>query len=476
MTVRMKNLVLIFGILSANFLFAQMDKFNTNSLTNLGMVQVTLGGAFIVQGTFPASVNERVDQFVTRIFEEAKQNALQLAKDEKTLLEITKKFDRVPFRNIALKRADGTTMKLDLLRFRLDGDFKNNPYIKADDVLIFPIEDTELNFVSVDGAVNYPTSFQFVDGDNLNDAIFFAGGINPAYGNVTSAKIFRLSVDGLTLTAIDAQLNQNFNLKRGDRVQLVGVQPEKNNHKILVLGEVANPGFIPVSKGVQNIFEIIERAGGFTKLSDRKNTRVFSSEIIPFHFFETQFKITDDRTAKLYDEKVIQLLTDLEKYSFSRMSNLTEEDTAYFNLENRLRFLLDAQTIDLSNQKEVRNGALMAGDIIIVPKLNEYVYVYGQVVNPGKIKFSESGDVSYYINHSGGYGEFYDEEIMLIKGSTKEWISITEKTYKIEPGDYIWVPRVEAKSFLTQVKEVSVYLGVVGNLATIILLLIQLTK
>lgn len=431
-----------------------------------------------MQGTFPASFNERVDQFVTRIFEEAKQNALLLAKDEKSLLELSKKFEKIPLRNITLKHSDGTSQKLDLLRFRLDGDLKHNPYLKADDVLIFPIEDVELSSVFIEGAVNNPTTFQFVDGDKLNDAIFFAGGVNPNYSNVTSAKIHRLSKDGLTLEIIDSPISQNIELKRGDRIQLVGIHPEKNDYKILILGEINNPGFISVSKGEQNISEIISRAGGFTQLANKKNVRIFRSDVIPTQFFEKQFRITDNLSAKFHDDEVVQLLADLERYSFTRMSNLTEEDTAYFNLENRLRFFLDAQNVDVSSIEAGSEAvpALSYGDVIVVPKQQEFVYVYGQVARPGKYKFSGNNDCNYYINLAGGYGEFYDDEIMLVKGATKEWISITERAYTIEPGDYIWVPRVESKSFLTQVREVSVYLGVVGNLATIILLLIQLTK
>lgn len=58
----MKLKFLVYGILSCNFLFAQIDKQSMSNFSNLSLIQVTLGGGFIVQGTFPASANERVDQ------------------------------------------------------------------------------------------------------------------------------------------------------------------------------------------------------------------------------------------------------------------------------------------------------------------------------------------------------------------------------------------------------------------------------
>ena len=41
----------------------------------------------------------------------------------------------------------------------LNGDFTNNPYLKNDDVIIFPQPDLEHNSFTVSGAVNNPGKF-----------------------------------------------------------------------------------------------------------------------------------------------------------------------------------------------------------------------------------------------------------------------------------------------------------------------------
>ena len=104
---------------------------------NAAAISVTIGGNFIITGTFSALITERVDQFVTRMYNEAKLRTEGKITDLGTLQELQKEYKKYSLRNITLKRANGEVMKLDLIKFRKTGDFLNNPYLKNDDVLIF---------------------------------------------------------------------------------------------------------------------------------------------------------------------------------------------------------------------------------------------------------------------------------------------------------------------------------------------------
>src|SRR5574340_1263713 len=112
---------------------------NKSDLASVSMISVTIGGSFIINGTFPALMTERADQFTTRIFTEAKAQVLSSAKDEKLMAKIKNELDSYAKRDIILKRFSGEEIKLDLEKFRLTGDFKYNPYLKNDDVIIFPV-------------------------------------------------------------------------------------------------------------------------------------------------------------------------------------------------------------------------------------------------------------------------------------------------------------------------------------------------
>jgi protein involved in polysaccharide export with SLBB domain len=164
------------------------------------------------------------------------------------------------------------------------------------------------------------------------------------------------------------------------------------------------------------------------------------------------------------------------------MSNLTEEDTAYFKLETRLNVLLNSQTVDMSGEFNAlnsdRNPVLRDGDIVVVPKKETAVYVLGQVLYPGGIKYKTGEDMWYYIKRAGGLGELAEtDDIMIIKSISREWLETDlDEPPVMQPGDYIWIPRDTPHSFNYYVREIGTYLGIVGSAATIILLLIQFGK
>jgi len=80
----MKKIIFIF-LLSINFLNAQnelnLSKANMNDLINSSGISVTIGGSFIVNGTFSARVGERLDQFITRVFLQEKSEQLSAIRD-----------------------------------------------------------------------------------------------------------------------------------------------------------------------------------------------------------------------------------------------------------------------------------------------------------------------------------------------------------------------------------------------------------
>ena len=181
-------------------------------------IMVTIGGDFIVTGSFSASKFQRLDHFITQIYLEAKKEALGLTTEFVYSKRILKELDKYSLRNIIIKRADGTEKRIDLERFRITGNFDDNPYLRNDDVLIFPAIDNDKDFIAVEGAVNKPGKFQFVEGDKLSDAILHAMDISKAYENVNKAEISRLSYDGKNEQVINVNIKDDFELKRGDRI------------------------------------------------------------------------------------------------------------------------------------------------------------------------------------------------------------------------------------------------------------------
>src|ERR1035437_7109974 len=445
----MKKYSILLCILLYTTVNAQLNNNkNENYLTGANLISVTIGGKFIITGTFPATTTERVDQFVTRMFNQGKEKLLATATNSSWLLpQIQRELADYSFRNIKLKRFDGKEIILDLEKFRLNGDFINNPYLRNDDILIFSPADLERNFFSVLGAVNAPGRFHFVDGDKLKDALEFAGGINKAYENVTNADINRLSYDGREQKVMTVDINSDYLLQRGDRIVVVADETMKKDFSIRILGEVNSPGKIPITKDRTTLYEVINKAGGLTKAASLKHAKLYTGNSI----YSKEDPLRPDFDLNNDFVKIEQLM-------MSRMSNLVPEDTAYFNVENQLRVLMEGSTIDFTKlsdpNSEVSKYLVKDNDIVIIPSQDSSVYVFGQVLSPGHVPFSPGKDYKYYIEKANGFGNFAEKnDVMIIKGVTRNWIEV-ENNNVIEEGDYIYIPRKTMRSFNSYVSQV----------------------
>jgi protein involved in polysaccharide export with SLBB domain len=471
-----------------NSISAQDQNSSSNSKSDLAkasVISVTVGGAFIINGTFPALMTERADQFITRIFTEAKTQILSGAKDEKLMAKIKNEFDSYAKRDITLKRFTGEVIKLDLEKFRLTGDFKFNPYLKNDDVIIFPAFDFSTSFVEIIGAVNKEVKFQFVEGDGLSDALLFAGGINPSYDNVKTAEISRLNSAGDKEEIINAEINSNFPLKRGDRVRILADPNQKRIFKALVLGEVKNPGYVYLKQNGTALKEVIEKAGGLKETADLLRAEVIrnysSLEMLK------KYQLTEDYLSSpekiLLPETQLRMRQMQDVLSLSRTNNLQLEDTLFFNVDNQLRVLRGESIIDFTKlsdpNSDESNFSVKDGDLILIPQPFDYVYVFGQVSKFGFVKHVEGKDYNYYVEKAGGKTEMAredDDEIVVIKGKGKDWVTKEKEKLKLEAGDYIYVPKIIPRNFNFYLSRIGSIAGIIGSAATIILLLVQFGK
>ncbi len=91
----MKKIIYLFAFLFIAITNAQIDdKSGLSNFLQAGTISVTIGGDFITTGTFPALVTERVDQFVTRIYNEAAEKILATATSPYVLEEFKKRIDK----------------------------------------------------------------------------------------------------------------------------------------------------------------------------------------------------------------------------------------------------------------------------------------------------------------------------------------------------------------------------------------------
>jgi protein involved in polysaccharide export with SLBB domain len=456
------------------------DQTTKSDLMNIGAISVTIGGSFPINGTYPAFITDRVDAFVSRMYAQAVELTLRVTSDPDIYRKLKLELDNFALRGITLKRANGEVLQVDLQKFRLTGDFAYNPYLKNDDVIIFPSNDLSRNFFSVWGVVNNPGTFLYVDGDNLGDALELVDGLNPAHEKIDSVEISRLSYDGQTETKLVIPIDESFPIQRGDRFRFVVHESQRKNFYATVIGEVNTPGVIPITKDNTTLYEVIKASGWFTPEASLNRARVYSQNSLA-KLLELQYDIKLNEQPDLENPQIRSLLLNLELALMYRMSNVVPEDTNYFNLENQLRVLTEGSSLEFKKiidpNSDIANYIVQDGDIIIVPTIQNSVYVFGQVLRPGYVTYIKDKDYEYYVNEASGLGELaIEDEIMIIKGGSRAWIPAEGDSVTIEEGDYIYVPKENLRSTRSYIMEYSVYLGVLASLAAILLSVITIAR
>lgn len=453
----MTKYILAVFILATSVLSAQFEKKSDIENQIAGnAISVTIGGAFLVNGSFSASPMERVDQFITRLYSSYEYIILQKTENSEEA-KVTLAYAK---RGIKLKRFNGEILNIDLDKFRLTGDFSYNPFIKNDDVLIFPELDLEKNFIAVHGGVNNPVTFQFVEGDRVSDALLFARGIRDKE-RVEEIVISRLSYDGRSEERILVKEGEDPQLQKGDRIIVHEDESLKRDYVAYVSGEVGIPGRVAITKNTTTLYEVIERAGGFKETADLER-----AELI--------------RGTNIFKSSVFT--EEYEALMMNRMSNLQPADSASFMVDNKLRFFRGNGVLDFNRLKDTSSSVskfiVRDGDYIYVPEKVNMIYVYGQVNNPGYIEYIKGKDIDYYLAKAGGISkETAKDELYLIKGKTRSWIKIEDgNNVVIQSGDFIWVPKETPKTFNYYLQRIGSIASIVGTIATVTVLLIQIIK
>lgn len=457
-----KRIILLFLTLSFSNLFSQIDQNSQSRKSDFltAGFSVTIGGAFIANGTFVALPGERVDQFVTRVYSSYEAERLKNLKSQENVFDEQMKPYEYAKRNILLKRYNGDTVSIDLEKFRLTGDFSLNPYLKNDDLLIFPEYDLEKDFVAVIGLLNKPYLFQYVLGDRLSDALLFAYRGNRK-GGFQNVYISRLSGDGQKEEVINVMAGENPLLQKGDRIIVRNDESVKTNYMVYVSGEVNTPGYIEVTKSNTTLREAIRKAGGFKKSADLNR-----AELI--------------RGANVFRNLVFS--EEYENLMMNRMANIEPGDSVSFMVDNKLRFFRGSGVIDFAKVEQENSieskFIVHDGDVIYIPEKIELVYIYGQVNNPGYIEYIKGKDYTYYIAKAGGISnETAKKNFYLIKSKSRNWIKIeNDKELNIEPGDYIWIPKETPRNFNYYLQRVGAIASVIGTIATLAVLIVQVSK
>ena len=367
--------------------------------------------------------------------------------------------DRFSFRNITLKRKNGKIQRVDLFKYFATQDDKYNPFLDEGDVINIPKYDIDGVFLLVDGAVQFPGTYEYVDGDDLETAMQLCRGATTS-ANMDSILISRLDPTGTKMTNIYVSYddNKHMPLNINDRVYVMTKTEERRNFQVLILGEVLRPGPYPITSGSTNLSDIIVQSGGLTR-----NAYLPTSEL--FRKVDTLF--IQSKFADSLDFFYTQRLNDV-------LSSKDERE----NFNQDLKYKIGRVNVDfekLAEGDKSQDIILHDKDVIYIGDNKKQIYVYGQVNRPGYVPFKDGADYMYYINEAGGFADRANQdEIRVIKFKTREWQEPDKAN--IQSNDFVYVPKILKRDFAYDIDLISKVASVIVSVVTLTLVVIQSQK
>ena len=356
-------------------------------------------------------------------------------------------------REINLLRDNIIIETLDVYDLLIEGQYNLKKRLRSGDVVFV---EARKNIVTIDGAVNRPAKYEVSNEHTLNNIIKYANGIARTADrkNISLERI----LDG-TLKTIPVRNESQFETIKAQDGDLIYIR-EFPYRQAKISGAVLKPGSYTMAAG-ETINDLIQKAGGYTDNAykfgaiylneDAKLINEQSKEILYQEFLDNIIAVSQQNIGGSFDlAPIVQLTADLK------------------NIEVNGRVVIDLlndSSIDLYNIKE--------GDELFVPERNNVVYVYGETSTEGAVMYSEMQDVEYYVQKSGGYKQFADNDSIYIlhpNGESqlyKAQRSIFERSPKgeirIYPGSIIFVPRKLDESAPRRLAA-QAYVSILGNL------------
>jgi len=290
-----------------------------------------------------------------------------------------------------------------------------------DSVVIFSREQLRSpQYVSIDGFVKKPGTYELADGMTVRDLVLSAGGfITGAYVDEAelarmppglertgrTARILRVPIgDGQTKSAEEAGREEaagqrwssfpdwvpgagEFVLDPGDRVFIRKAPNYELPRMVTITGQVMMPGTYVLESRSEKLIDLLDRAGGLTPEAYRRGLRLVRDSAL--------------------------LATDLPQ--------AIRQPQSRYNL------------------------VLQPGDSLHVPEYDPTVLVTGAVNFESRVLWEAGRNLQYYVNRAGGYTDVADSKRLTVTYQDGERAGVERKLLfrrrpTPEPGSTIFVP------------------------------------
>lgn len=364
------------------------------------------------------------------------------------------------FRSVKLYRNGREIADFDLYDLVRGGNRRGDVVLQNEDVLF--IAPTG-NQVAVIGSVNEEAIYEIKPGENLEQVLALAGGVNDL-ADKERLILYRLAErETVGSRQIPRSLARTELAAAGDIVQILSagslVQPlEKQSVIVRLEGEVNRPGNYFVQPGTP-LSQVLAQAGGLTSRAyvygaslQRESVKAqqresFREAISQLETTLASAPLTGDRTIDPA-ERASQL-----QAARAILQRMREAEP-----DGRLVLSLPYTATTLPEDLILENN-----DRIIVPPRVDTVGVFGAVYRPASFLLQPDGRMSVreYVDRAGGTQRAADRSNMFVLRASGEVLTSKRGAWsaKAQPGDVVFVPtKTESSSLLAKIRDISTIL------------------
>ncbi len=310
---------------------------------------------------------------------------------------------RGSLRNVVLR--DGREeRRVDLLRFLLVGDLNNNPYVTEGVSIAVPARGPA---VTLAGTVVRPGEYEIGSDGSLRVLLDLTGGIQTESAPA-EARLTRIGADGKKTTV---PLDLTAALRPPADVQLRA-------------GDVV---YVPPLAVIQDIVEV---RGAFNGTGDVVKTTAGGKPSVVQRF---ELAAGDRIRDVVVKAGGVAPFADLRLPYIERRGDSGPRQTIPIDLH---RLLVE--------KDETVNILMQNGDVVVLPALEDKVYIVGEVRSPGPVDFRPSLTSREYIALAGGLGNRAKDRATTVTFPNGRTYRVSESP-PIEPGVVITVPEVGVK-------------------------------
>ncbi|TAN42088.1 MAG: polysaccharide export protein [Nitrospirae bacterium] len=354
----------------------------------------------------------------------------------------------------------------------------------GDVVKVYPVVQ-DRRTVKIFGAVQRAGEYGLKKNMTVRDLVGMAGGLK-YYAYPKEAELSRVAITDKGTTSEKFLVNIEkalagdtaHNLKLGENDYLfIRTTPEwQLQKKVSISGEVKFPGTYVIKKG-EKLSSLIDRAGGYTTEAYLKGA-VFLRQSVK----ELQQKGLDEMAIRLERELTVGSASEI-----STAVSAEEIQAKRAEAEQKQKFIESLRKLKASGRMSIKlahirllkgsehDFELEENDTLHIPQRSSVVNVVGAVMSQGSFVYSDKLDYKDYVDLSGGYSRFADEDnayVLKADGSARrlsrgilswnsgrdrwEFEGFENESREINPGDSIVVPEKFARvAWLRDIRDIS---------------------